>query len=54
VNHSQPAPIEAPWGGFRQSGIGRELGRWGLESYLETKQIYINRDDTPNRWPEEY
>jgi betaine-aldehyde dehydrogenase len=54
VNHSQPAPIEAPWGGFKQSGIGRELGRWGLESYLETKQVYVNADDTPNTWPEEY
>ncbi|MEO8482944.1 MAG: aldehyde dehydrogenase family protein [Acidobacteriota bacterium] len=54
VNHSQPAPIQAPWGGFKQSGVGRELGRWGLDSYLETKQIYINLDETPNTWPEEY
>ncbi len=54
VNHSQPAPVEAPWGGFKQSGIGRELGRWGLESYLETKQVYINTDASPNKWPEEY
>lgn len=54
VNHSQPAPIEAPWGGFKQSGFGRELGRWGLESYLETKQVYINLDETPNGWPEVY
>jgi betaine-aldehyde dehydrogenase len=54
VNHSQPAPLEAPWGGFKQSGIGRELGRWGLESYLETKQVYINADESPNTWPEQY
>jgi len=54
VNHSQPAPIEAPWGGFKQSGLGRELGRWGLDSYLETKQVYVNLDETPNTWPEEY
>src|SRR5262249_35686299 len=42
VNHSQPAPPEAPWGGVKQSGIGRELGRWGLDSYLEVKQAYFN------------
>ncbi|MCV3767696.1 aldehyde dehydrogenase family protein [Rhizobium sp. TRM95796] len=39
VNCSQPTFTEAPWGGYKQSGIGRELGRWGLENYLETKQI---------------
>jgi betaine-aldehyde dehydrogenase len=54
VNQSQPAAIEAPWGGFKQSGIGRELGQWGLESYLETKQIYVSVSDEPNEWPERY
>jgi betaine-aldehyde dehydrogenase len=42
VNDSQPAPSEAPWGGYKQSGIGRELGHHGLEDYLEVKHIYIN------------
>jgi betaine-aldehyde dehydrogenase len=42
INDSQPAPSEAPWGGYKQSGIGRELGPHGLEDYLEVKQIYIN------------
>lgn len=51
VNHSQPAPVEAPWGGFKQSGIGRELGRWGVEAYLETKQVYVNLDENPIEWP---
>jgi betaine-aldehyde dehydrogenase len=51
VNHSQPAPVEAPWGGFKQSGIGRELGRWGVEAYLEVKQVYFNADDRPIGWP---
>ena len=42
VNDSQPAPSEAMWGGYKQSGVGRELGRYALDAYLETKQIYIN------------
>jgi len=42
INDSQPAPTEAPWGGYKQSGIGRELGPQGLEDYLELKHIYVN------------
>lgn len=42
INDSQPAPTESLWGGYKQSGIGRELGPYALEAYLETKQIYIN------------
>ena len=42
VNDSQPAPSESLWGGYKQSGVGRELGRYALDAYLETKQIYIN------------
>lgn len=39
INCSQPTIIQAPWGGYKFSGVGRELGPWGLENYLETKQI---------------
>ena len=42
INDSQPAPTEAVWGGYKQSGIGRELGPYALDAYLETKQIYVN------------
>src|SRR6202162_4911657 len=31
VNHMQPTYVEAPWGGYKQSGFGRELGPWGLD-----------------------
>jgi acyl-CoA reductase-like NAD-dependent aldehyde dehydrogenase len=42
VNDSQIAPLQAPWGGFKQSGVGRELGVHGLADYLEAKHIYLN------------
>ncbi len=50
INCSQPTFTEAPWGGYKQSGIGRELGRWGLENYLETKQITRFASDEPWGW----
>jgi betaine-aldehyde dehydrogenase len=50
VNQTQVSAIEAPWGGYKQSGFGRELGRWGLEEYLQVKQVYINVDDQPFKW----
>ncbi len=37
VNHMQPTYVEAPWGGYKQSGIGRELGKWGVEEYLNVQ-----------------
>jgi aldehyde dehydrogenase (NAD+) len=33
--------IEAPFGGYKQSGIGRENGRFGLEEFLETKALLL-------------
>lgn len=50
VNCSQPTFVEAPWGGYKQSGIGRELGQWGLNNYLETKQITTFKSDEPWGW----
>ncbi|PAP92184.1 aldehyde dehydrogenase family protein [Mesorhizobium wenxiniae] len=50
INCSQPTFTEAPWGGYKQSGIGRELGRWGLENYLETKQVTKYVTDQPWGW----
>ncbi len=50
INCSQPTFTEAPWGGYKQSGIGRELGRWGLSNYLETKQITSFNSEEPWGW----
>ncbi|PKN42998.1 MAG: betaine-aldehyde dehydrogenase [Deltaproteobacteria bacterium HGW-Deltaproteobacteria-18] len=41
---------QAPWGGYKQSGLGRELGRMGLEEYTEVKHIFQNHNARPIRW----
>ena len=50
VNHMQPTYVEAPWGGYKQSGFGRELGTWGVDEYLNVKQVYINMSEDPIGW----
>ena len=42
INDFHPYVPQAEWGGFKQSGIGRELGTYGFEAYTEVKQININ------------
>ena len=42
VNNIHRSHQSAPFGGMKQSGIGREKGRWGVESYLEYKTIYLS------------
>ncbi len=41
---------QAPWGGYKQSGMGRELGRVGFEEYTEIKHIYQNHNPRPIGW----
>jgi len=50
VNTYHPTFNEMPWGGYKQSGTGRELGLYGIEAYLETKQVNINLDEAPIAW----
>jgi betaine-aldehyde dehydrogenase len=50
LNNYHPTFNEAPWGGYKQSGWGRELGTWGLDEYLETKQINITLTPTTLGW----
>ena len=40
----------APWGGYKQSGNGRELGVMGLEEYQETKHIFQNLKPETMNW----
>ena len=41
---------EAPWGGYKQSGIGRELGTEGYDAYTEIKQVNVNLEVRPTNW----
>ncbi len=41
---------QAPWGGYKQSGLGRELGRMGLEEYQEVKHVFQNHATQPMGW----
>ena len=41
VNDGLPSTAQAPFGGFKYSGVGREGGKWGLEEYLEVKYVSL-------------
>lgn len=47
INDFHPYFAQAPWGGYKQSGIGCELGKEGLEEYLISKHILTNRNPEP-------
>lgn len=50
INDFHPYFAQAPWGGYKQSGIGRELGKEGLEEYLVSKHILTNYHPEPVNW----
>ena len=41
--------VEMPHGGYKQSGIGRELGREGLDAYLQTKTVHMSLEKLSDR-----
>ncbi|MFP3989613.1 aldehyde dehydrogenase family protein [Streptomyces sp. E11-3] len=50
INDFGPYLPQAEWGGFKRSGIGRELGHEGLAEYRQAKHIYENTAPVPQRW----
>ncbi|SFT64815.1 betaine-aldehyde dehydrogenase [Actinopolyspora lacussalsi subsp. righensis] len=50
INDFHPYLPQAEWGGFKQSGIGRELGGGGLREYQEVKHVYQNLRPGPQYW----
>ncbi len=50
VNDFGPYRPQAEWGGYKQSGIGRELGEHGLGEYLEIKHIWTNNVPSRSGW----
>ncbi|MFB6207277.1 MAG: aldehyde dehydrogenase [Haloglomus sp.] len=45
VNAYGPIRSEGPYGGFKESGIGRDLGEEALDHYRQTKTVYVNLDE---------
>ena len=50
VNDYHPTFVEAPWGGYKQSGIGHSLGTYGLEEFQEVKQINVRLQPESTGW----
>ncbi|WP_219412447.1 aldehyde dehydrogenase family protein [Pseudonocardia nigra] len=50
INDYHPYVPQAEWGGYKQSGIGRELGLAGLNEYRETKHIWHNTKPAAQYW----
>jgi acyl-CoA reductase-like NAD-dependent aldehyde dehydrogenase len=55
INYPTVNPPEAPFGGYKQSGVGRELSRYGLDLYTQVKNVVVNLNPEPfdwyGRWP---
>ena len=50
INCAGPALLQSAWRGFKGSGIGRELGRGGLDSYAEPQQLTSWLGPAPPGW----
>lgn len=50
VNDYGPYKPQAEWGGFKASGVGRELGEHGLQEFLESKHIWTNNKPSKSGW----
>jgi len=50
INDYHPYVPQAEWGGFKQSGVGRELGPMGLSEFQEAKHIWQNQKPSVTGW----
>nr|WP_067288197.1 aldehyde dehydrogenase [Marinobacterium profundum] len=50
INTYKKFSISAPFGGFKESGLGREKGRLGVLEYMQQKSLYVGLSDTANPW----
>jgi betaine-aldehyde dehydrogenase len=50
INDYHPYVPQAEWGGFKRSGLGRELGQAGLAEYYETKHVWQNIRPSVQGW----
>ncbi|MEK4027000.1 aldehyde dehydrogenase family protein [Pseudobacillus sp. FSL P4-0506] len=50
INTYEQNLVEGPWGGYKESGIGRELGTYGFDEYTEVKQIINTLKVEPTGW----
>ena len=50
INDYHPYVPQAEWGGYKQSGIGRELGHAGIDEYRESKHVWHNVAPAVQRW----
>jgi len=45
INNYNVQPVEIPFGGYKMSGFGRELGTAAIESYTQLKSVYVELGD---------
>ncbi|GGX45222.1 aldehyde dehydrogenase [Saccharospirillum salsuginis] len=50
INTYKKFSIATPFGGYKESGLGREKGRQGIQAYMQQKSIYLGLDSAPIGW----
>jgi acyl-CoA reductase-like NAD-dependent aldehyde dehydrogenase len=50
INTYKQFSVATPFGGWRDSGLGREKGHQGIRQYMEQKSLYWGTNDSPLAW----